>query len=116
MITASPMIPLPSTRIVSIALGVVVGLVDARVEIRSVLQAVVVRGYRSVGVLVKAVDPTGAAEIVGMRVVSLVGVGMFTRRIRFRIADPEVMAVVKRVAVALVRRVVVTMGTVKTAK
>jgi hypothetical protein len=66
--------------------------------------------------LVKTADPTITTEIVGMRVVPLVGVGMFTRRVRFRIADPEVMAVVEHVAVILIRRVVVMVGALKIAE
>ena len=66
--------------------------------------------------MVKTADPTGSAEVVGMRVVAIVGVGMIAKGVRFRVADPEVMTVVKRVAVAAVRRVIVTVRTVKMAK
>ncbi len=66
--------------------------------------------------LVKAADPAGTTEIVGMRVVAVVGVALAVKGVRFRVSDPEVMAVVKRVAVTVVRRVVVTVGTVKPAE
>ncbi len=65
--------------------------------------------------LVKTADPTGTTKIVGMRVVAVVGVGMITKRVRSRIADPEVMTIVKRVAVTAVRRVVVPVGTMNMA-
>ncbi len=66
--------------------------------------------------LVKAADPAGTTKIVGMRVVAVVGVGWAANGVRLRVSDPEVMAVVKRVAVTLIWRVVVTVGTVKTAE
>lgn len=66
--------------------------------------------------LVKAADPAGTTKIVGMRVVAMVGVGCAANGVRLRVSDPEVMAVVKRVAVTLIWRVVVPVGTVKTAE
>lgn len=66
--------------------------------------------------LVNTADPTGTTKIVGMRVVAVVGVGWTVNGVRLRVSDPEVMAVVKRVAVTVVWRVVVTVGIVKTAE
>jgi hypothetical protein len=66
--------------------------------------------------LVKTVDPTGTTEIVGMRVVAVVGIGLIAKGVGFRVADPEVMTVVKCVAVTAVRRVFVTVGTLKMAE
>ena len=66
--------------------------------------------------LMKTADPTGTTKIVRIRVMAVVGVGMVTKSVRFRVADPEVMTVVKRVAVTAVRHVVVTVGSGKMAE
>ncbi len=116
VITAGPMLQLPSVNIVSVALGVVIGVISANEEIRSAVQTIVACGSWSIGVLVKAADPAGTTEIVGMRVVAVVGVVLVVESVRFCISNPEIMAVVKRVAVTVVRHVVVTVGTVKTAE
>jgi hypothetical protein len=116
VITAGPTIQLPSVSIVPVALGVVIGVISASEKVRAAVQTVVTCGSWSIGVLVKAADPTGTTEIVGMRVVAVVGVVLVVEGVRFCISDPEVMAVVKRVAVTVVRHVVVTVGTVKTAE
>jgi hypothetical protein len=57
----------------------------------------------------EAADPTGTTKIVGVGVVPVIGVGAVTDCVWLRVADPEVMTVVKRVAMAAVRCVVVRM-------
>jgi hypothetical protein len=115
-IPVGPVIQSPPAGVVSAALGVVVPAIGTSIKIRAALQAVVVRRSRSITVLVKTVDPAGTTEIVGMRMMVVVVVGRIAKRVRLRIADPEVMAVVKRVAVSVIRRVVVTVGAVAMAE